>query len=214
MTEVLQTEDKKAKMIMDKESLPILLLVLTLTCVIGAGGLSLTYNTTKDTINATVLREQNETIKKVLPEFKGEITTRMIPVADQEIPFFIAREKNEIVGIATIASENGYGGPVKVMVGILPDSSIYGVELLQHQETPGLGAKAAGEDFRSQFKGKVCRSPNETLIVRKAGEKAHGPERSVNAITAATITSAAFTDAVNKALVSFQAHKEKLLSAK
>ena len=210
MTETIQPEEIKPPIKIDKESLPILLIVLTLTCIIGASGLSITYNTTKDTISATVEREQNDTIKKVLPDFNGEIVARTVTVGKQEIPFFIAYNNKKIVGVATVASENGYSGPVTVMVGMLPDNSIYGVELLQHQETPGLGAKAAGDDFRSQFKGKVSRTPNELLTVVKAGEKAQVPERAINAITAATITSKAFTKAVNKALISFQANKKKL----
>jgi electron transport complex protein RnfG len=196
----------------DKESLPILLIVLTLTCAIGTLGLAITFNVTKDIIQKTLENERTETMEKVLPPFKGSFTEKTVEIDGQKIVFSVAEENGKAIGVATVSSEGGYGGPIEVMIGILPDNSIYGVQLLRHQETPGLGAKAGNEDFRSQFKGRKPNSATDKLTVVKAGEKAPDQALAINAITAATITSAAFTKAVNKALSAFMANKQKLLS--
>jgi len=78
------------------------------------------------------------------------------------------------------------------MVGFLPDGTIYDVEVLDHKETPGLGDKIDRKksDFTRQFQNK---NPGAfSLTVKKDGG-------SVDAITAATISSRAFCNAVQRA---------------
>ena len=84
-----------------------------------------------------------------------------------------------------------------MMVGILADGTIKGTSVLSHSETPGLGANMTGK-FKEQF---VDKNPKEfKLAVTKAGGN-------VDAITAATITSRAFSKAVDKAYKAFEANK-------
>jgi Na+-translocating ferredoxin:NAD+ oxidoreductase subunit G len=215
ITEIKETQTKQTTRTLpfDKESIPILLVVLTLTCAIGTFGLAITFNVTKDIIQKTLENERTETIRKVLPPFKGSFTEKTVQIDGQDLVFFVAEENGKAIGVATVASEAGYGGPIEVMIGILPDNAIYGVQLMRHQETPGLGAKANNNDFKSQFKGKKMNSSSEMLTVVKAGKKAPVQDLAINAITAATITSAAFTKAVNKALLAFMANKQKLLGS-
>ena len=84
----------------------------------------------------------------------------------------------------------GFGGPLTLMVGVLPDGSIYNTSVLSHSETPGLGAKCTEENshFREQWKGFAGR-----LAVTKDGGD-------VDAITASTITSRAYTKAIAQAV--------------
>lgn len=91
----------------------------------------------------------------------------------------------------------GYGGLVSVMTGISVDGVITGVEVVSHSETPGLGANATKEEFREQFKQNVSESG---FSVVKSG---NATTNEVNALTGATITSKAVTNAVNKAMALF-----------
>ncbi len=93
-------------------------------------------------------------------------------------------------------SAGGFGGPIAVTVGISSGGTVAGVRIGTHAETPGLGAKATDEAFYGQFTGK----PARPLSVVKSGVGAD----TVQAITAATITSQAVTDAVNDAVAAYE----------
>jgi len=101
--------------------------------------------------------------------------------------------------VFTVISERGYGGPIRIMVGVDPSGEkITGVRIAQHSETPGLGANIVqvrtGDDepwFLKQFVGLTC-------------DKMHlKPDGVIDAVTAATISSAAVTDAVRLGLEEF-----------
>jgi len=90
------------------------------------------------------------------------------------------------------STTGGFGGDLKVLVGFDPDGKILGYTLLEHAETPGLGAKA-DKWFQKGEKGDIIgKDPKEPLTVSKDGGQ-------VDAITASTITSRAFLLAVNNA---------------
>ena len=96
------------------------------------------------------------------------------------------------LGAAVESTTGGFGGDLKVLVGFDPDGKILGYTLLEHAETPGLGAKA-DKWFQKGEKGDIIgKSPAEPLTVSKDGGQ-------VDAITASTITSRAFLLAVNNA---------------
>lgn len=91
------------------------------------------------------------------------------------------------------------------MVGLLPDGSIKNIQLLEHAETPGLGDKMSKSksDWSEQFNGK---NPAEfTLKVTKDPGKVN----EVSAITAATISSRAYTDAVDRAYKAYMTQGKK-----
>ena len=96
------------------------------------------------------------------------------------------------LGAAVESTTGGFGGDLKVLVGFDPDGKILGYTLLEHAETPGLGAKA-DKWFQKGEKGDIIgKDPVEPLTVSKDGGQ-------VDAITASTITSRAFLLAVNNA---------------
>ncbi len=105
--------------------------------------------------------------------------------------FYKADDKGYVV--TTVCSE-GYGGDIKVMVGVNSDKTINKIKIMSLSETAGLGAKANTEEFMEQYSG------------LKSGigiEKNNGgnPENNtISAISGATITSKAVTKAVNCAL--------------
>ena len=96
------------------------------------------------------------------------------------------------IGAAVESTTLGFGGNLKVLVGFDPEGTIKGYTLLEHAETPGLGAKA-DKWFQKGEKGDIVgKNPKEPLTVSKDGGQ-------VDAITASTITSRAFLLAVNNA---------------
>ena len=113
----------------------------------------------------------------------------------KELTYIIYNVKNaqgNDLGAAVESTTGGFGGNLKVLVGFNPEGTILGYTLLEHAETPGLGAKA-DKWFQKGGKGDIIgKSPSEPLIVSKDGGQ-------VDAITASTITSRAFLMAVNNA---------------
>ena len=102
------------------------------------------------------------------------------------------------LGAAVESTSLGFGGNLKVLVGFDPDGNVLGYTLLEHAETPGLGAKA-DQWFQKGQKGDIIgKSPKEPLTVSKDGGQ-------VDAITASTITSRAFLLAVNNAYKAYKA---------
>ena len=102
------------------------------------------------------------------------------------------------LGAAVESTAGGFGGDLKVLVGFDTDGKILGYTVLQHAETPGLGAKA---DKWFQKDGKGCiigKSPaTDKLTVKKDGGD-------IDAITASTITSRAFLLAVTQACQAYK----------
>ena len=105
-------------------------------------------------------------------------------------------------GTAIKMEVDGFGGKMIVMVGFAQDGTILGYKILEHQETPGLGDKAAWW-FKKEDK------PNQNIIGRKADGQFRVSKDGgdIDAITAATISSRAFLKAVNDAYVEFKAQQ-------
>ena len=127
--------------------------------------------------------------------------------AGKELTFIIHEavgKDNKPVGAAVESTTGGFGGDLKVLVGFDTDGNILGYTILQHSETPGLGAKA---DKWFQKDGKGCiigKNPaTDDLTVKK-------DNGDIDAITASTITSRAFLLAVNQA---YQAYKSMPVDA-
>lgn len=168
------------------------LLLITLVASASLGGI---YQLTKEPIAAAKLEKKNNAIKQVIPEFDNSPTNEVYKEAvnGDTIYFYPGRKGEELVGTAVETfSMLGFSGEIKVMVGFLPDGTINDVAVLEHEETPGLGDKMERKksDWSLQFQGK---DPGDfRLMVKKDGGD-------VDAITASTISSRAFCDALSKA---------------
>ena len=102
------------------------------------------------------------------------------------------------LGVAIESTTMGFGGDLKVLVGFDEDGKVLGYALLQHAETPGLGAKA-DKWFLEGAKGDIvglCPGDKPLQVKKDGGE--------IDAITASTITSRAFLLAVNQAYEAYQ----------
>jgi len=153
------------------------------------------YSVTKEPIAISQKAKINDAIKMVIPEFETIADTVLMPENGKDsirIHRLLKGTENSGVAIETY-TDKGFSGRFTLMVGFTPDGSISNIEVLEHKETPGLGTKMALPAFKDQFKGlKLSELPGEQLKVKKDGG-------SVDAITAATISSRAFCDAVNRA---------------
>ena len=184
-----------------KDTLFNMFIAMFVICVVSGGVLGVVYNATKDPIAAAETAKKTEAIKNVLPEF-NELKETMVKSAmeDAEIPFYLAYDaNNNFIGAAVETFTNkGFSGNISLMVGILADGTVNNISVLQHAETPGLGSKMSEPSFKDQFNNKNASSFN--FNVKKDGGD-------VDAITAATISSRAFCDAVNRALSTFENNK-------
>ena len=189
-----------------KESTLVNMLVALLVITAVSGGLlGLVYGVTKDAIAEVEVKKNEAAIQAVLP-LEGNITykTDTLRTNDGTFPCNLAyNEKDEFLGAAVKTSEGGFGGKIEMMVGFLADGTIKGTSVLSHAETPGLGANMTGT-FKDQF---VDKNPASfKLSVKKDGGD-------VDAITAATITSRAFSKAVDKAYKAFEANKSQFIKS-
>jgi electron transport complex protein RnfG len=153
------------------------------------------YSVTKEPIAISQKAKINDAIKMVIPEFETISDTVLMPDNGKDsIRIHRLLKGTEKSGVAVQTyTDNGFSGRFTLMVGFTPDGAISNIEVLEHKETPGLGTKMALPAFKDQFKGlKLSELPGEQLKVKKDGG-------SVDAITAATISSRAFCDAVNRA---------------
>lgn len=173
-------------------------MVIALLVITALAGLALAfvYSVTKGPIAESQKRKINNAIKMVVPDFDSISDTTIMP-SDGKDSIRIHRLFKGGVPVGSAVetyTDKGFGGHVSLMVGFKPDGSITNIEVLEHKETPGLGTKMALPAFKDQFKnlnpGDV---PGGILKVKKDGG-------TVDAITAATISSRAFCDAVNRAV--------------
>jgi electron transport complex protein RnfG len=171
-------------------------MTVALAVITFVAGLALAavYGVTKEPIALSQKAKINEAIKKVIPDFDTISDTIIKPEdgADSIIVHRLYKGAQYAGSAVETYTNKGFNGKFTLMVGFLPDGSISDIEVLEQKETPGLGAKMTGARFKDQFKGMKITEAGGALKVKKDGG-------TVDAITAATISSRAFCDAVNRA---------------
>ena len=176
-----------------------MVITLFLVAAIAALALGGVYTVTKEPIAIAKQKKLEAAIKSVMPDFDTIVEAKFIdPEGKDSLTFYYAFKNGEEIGAAikTYTME-GFSGKIELMIGMLDDGTINNTAVLAHKETPGLGDKMdiKKSDFPLQFKGK---NPNGfNLKVTKDGGD-------VDAITAATISSRAFCDAVQRAYNTFE----------
>ncbi|MCI6875070.1 MAG: RnfABCDGE type electron transport complex subunit G [Parabacteroides sp.] len=183
-----------------QSTLPNMLLSLTAICLVAGAVLAGVYEVTKDPIEAAKIAELNAAIKAVTPDFDNDPSAEAYMAVTDEgdsLKIYPAKQGDEFVGVAVESNtKKGFGGEIKVIVGFDQAGKLLNYSVLQHAETPGLGAKM--QDWFRMDKNKqsvLGRSiPDGGLKVTKDDK-----ENGVDAITAATISSRAFLDAINRA---------------
>jgi len=179
---------------------------LFLVTFIASTALALVYKVTKGPIEEAKRLKKMNAIAEVVPNFDNDPGAELatIGVGKDTLYFYFARMGDDLVGIAVESfTYTGFSGLIRIMVGFLPDGSIHDISVLEHAETPGLGDKmvksrsfdkATGLSWSSQF---LDKNPQSFIL------KIKQDDGNVDAITAATITSRAFCDAVQRAYDGF-----------
>ena len=181
-------------------------LVIVLTCISLLAALALTgvYALTKGPIEKGQKEKKEKALQSVLPAYEGTVRDTVIVDADNEqIPVHLAIGKNFFHDAATTESytKKAFSGRFDLMVGFDAEGAIVNTEVLKASETPGLGDKINKDksDFALQFNHQ--NPADYRLVVKKDGGD-------VDAITAATISSRAYCDAVQRAYDIFMKIKE------
>ena len=180
-----------------KSSLKNMVLVLFCITLISSACVGLVNMITVDPIAKAKEAAEKEALAQVLPEFDAtEISEH---IAD-ELPIvaYKATKDGQVVGYAVkSATKNGFSGMVKIMVGFDTKGTILNVNVLEQNETPGLGAKMTeeGNPLLASVQGKEASKLN--ITVKKDGGD-------VDALTAATISSRAYAEAVARAYAVFK----------
>lgn len=168
--------------------------VLFIICVVVSAALAGTNMLTADRIAQQEAQNAEESRMIVLP-------TADSFESQEDGAYYTGLSGSELVGYVFETEASGYGGKVGVMTGIDTEGNITGVVILSHNETPGLGANAQKPDFLNQY---LQPAPEGGLSVIKYQAPAEGQ---IEAMTGATITSTAVTNAVNQAIEQYYSVK-------
>ncbi len=181
-----------------------MLLVLTGITAICVALLAYVNELTKEPIAQANAKTLSDAVKAVVPGFDNDpIAEKKVQMVDGvEYAVYPASKGGEFIGAAVESKAMGFGGDLKVLVGFDAQGNIIDYSLLSHAETPGLGSKA-DIWFKEGQKGDITgKNPGETpLTVTKDNGQ-------IDAITASTITSRAFLNAVNLAYAAYDGQNE------
>ena len=182
-----------------ESSLKNMVLSLTGFSILAGGLLGWVNAATAEPIAQANANALSDAIAKVVPGFDNNPSEEAenVEVNHTTDKIYPATQGGKAIGAAVEASANGFGGALTVLVGFDTEGNIIDYSLLSHTETPGLGSKAA-DWFKKGAKGDITgKNPGEkTLSVTKDGGE-------IDAITASTITSRAFLQAVNNAYAAY-----------
>lgn len=171
------------------KNMVIVLFTITLVASAAVGGV---YMVTKEPIAQAKAAATRAALQQVLPTFDSTEES-VVTVDELSIKVHKALNGSELVGYAVESlTKTGYSGEFNVMVGLTPSGELINVDILAHKETPGLGSKMADEGnvLISALQGKNL--DTFALKLKKDGGE-------IDALTAATITSRAYLDAVGRA---------------
>ena len=175
-----------------------MVVVLLGITAVTSSAVGLVYRVTEAPIAQAKLHKKADALAQVLPPFDNTPADEMQAVAagNDSVYVYTARMGQTVAGYAVESFASGFGGPIRIMVGFGPDGRIRNIQVLEQTETPGLGAKLAeeGNPVQASLLGK---SPAEVkMSVRKDGGD-------IDAITASTISSRAYIQAVSLAYTAF-----------
>ncbi len=173
--------------------LPIALLLVTFIA-----GFVLSYANKKTAPRIKKLKEQKEekARKDVLPradKFQAEKLNVNSTYIDN-IYWKAYDNENNLIGYVAQVFKSGYSSKIKIMVGVDLNKNIEAIKILEQAETPGLGAKCEENWFQEQFDD--LKAGNIDLMKKEIPDG----RNAIKAITAATITSKAVTDGINKGI--------------
>ena len=187
-----------------------LTIVLTIICSLAATALALVYNITKDPIAYQQRLKKLKAIKAVQPNYDNEPDQDFVDIPPEKnaggdaglTRFYITKKGADPTGVVFVVTGVGYGGPIDLMLGLTPEGTITGIQVLKHSETPGLGAKITEEKFLKQFPSKNIQNTKWSL--KKSGGD-------IDQISGATISPTAVVTAIHAGLALFSDRRDEIL---
>ena len=176
------------------KNMVVVLFTITLVASAAVGGV---YTITKEPIAQAKVAAVNNALQQVLPQYEAT-TSQTIEVNSLPIVAHTATVADKAVGYAVESiSKNGFGGTVRLMVGFDTKGNIININVLEQKETPGLGTKMAEENNVLLLSLKDKNAAEVNMTVKKDGGD-------IDALTAATISSRAYAEAVAVAYEAFK----------
>lgn len=166
-------------------------MVLAVFCVISSGLLAYVYIYTKPTIAVQESVIFENSLREVLP---GALTFHTVTAESGVL--YMGMNEEQGIGYAVEVVPRGYGGEIKILVGISLKGKICGIKVLSQNETAGLGTNVVKPDFLKQFLEKSLADPLEA-------------KKDIKAITGATISSRAVCRGVREALQNIDLKEKK-----
>lgn len=171
-----------------------MVLVLTIITLVAAGALGGVYTLTQEPIQKSKNEKKESAIKEVLPPFTRLADSEMV----NELPLVKAYDGDQFVGAAIETTSAGFGGTIRIMVGFDTEGKIVNYSVLEQTETPGLGTKMV-----DWFKTNVNRQSVLGVNPEKVNFTVSKDGGDIDGITAATISSRAFLQAIQKAYAAY-----------
>lgn len=177
-------------------------LILFIVCVIVTGSLAYVNGITGPIIDENNKITEQLSLAQVLPDAESfsdakdaqQLKTEGFDVNERILKLFEGKKGQETIGYIVQVSSKGYGGAIKMFVGVDTNKNITGVLLTEQNETPGLGSKASEPKFIAQYLKTI---PEKEFFVVKGSTKS---DNDIQAISGATISSRAVTQSVNDAI--------------
>ncbi len=185
-------------------------LVLFVITLIAGFALGYVHEITSPAIEAQNLQAKMDAYRTVFPEAADFIEDETLTLQTKDASkvlepkgytnitvdeALIAADEsgNKLGYVVVVTTQEGYGGAITLSLGYALDGTVKGMEILSMNETAGLGAKAKGKDFKSQFADKKV----EEFAYTKTGAT---KDNEIDVISGATITTRAVVNATNSGL--------------
>ncbi len=173
--------------------------------------LAITNQVTARDIAARALEDRQNSLSQVIPDriHDNSLVADTVALKDargKDITVYRARKDGKVTGVAYEIFGSGYGGEIKLMMGVDAQGNILGVRVLAHHETPGLGDKIEEKksDWILRFTGlSLCNPPPDKWKGKKDGGQ-------FDQFAGATITPRGVVKAVHEGLAFFAANQAKM----
>jgi len=149
------------------------------------------YTVTKEPIAKQVKLEEEKALKDIFPK----ATNFRLTTGKDDYIYHEVYSKNKLIGYAIDASGKGFSSIIKIKIGLNPDKkTVKDIKIVKQGETPGLGTRVEGTKFTDQFIHKILKQ----VLLKKDSRKG-----TIDALTGATISSRAVSEAVQKSMTEF-----------
>lgn len=178
-----------------KSNLFNMIMAMAVVSICSAASIGYVYQKTKEPIEKSKTMKISNAVAEMLGNFDNKPFEERVTLSSNDLELYPAKENGVTTSVAIKSySNNGFGGKIELIIGLLMDGTITGYKVIQQNETPGLGTKIAENKFSKQFVGLNTHS-NSFELSKNGGE--------IDALTGATISSNAVVDAVKKAVAAF-----------